>query len=48
MLSEKKREFLHCFRSKRYRFISLNLPQEKSLEVVPFVLIPEQSQSNTP
>ena len=48
MLSENKGEFLHCFRSKRYRYIFLNLPQEKNLEVVPFILIPEQSQSNTP
>ena len=48
MQSEYKGEFQHRFRSKCYRHIFLNLPRKKNLEVIPFTLIPEKRQSNTP
>ena len=41
MLSEYKGEFQNRFRSKCYRFIFLNLPPKKILEIIPFILIPE-------
>ena len=41
MLSEYKGEFQHCFWSKCYGYIFLNLPVNKNLKVIPFILIPE-------
>ena len=41
MLSEYKGEFQHRFRSKRYKYIFLNLPAKKNVEVILFILIPE-------
>ena len=41
MLAEYNGEFQHRFRSKFYRYMFLNLPAKKNLEVVPFVLIPD-------
>ena len=48
MLSEYKGQFQHRFRSKCYRCVFLNLSPKKSLEVIPFILIPELRQSNAP
>ena len=47
-VSECKREFQRRFQSKCYAYIFLNLPRKRSLEIIPFILIPEQRQSNTP
>ena len=44
ILSDYNGEFQHRFRSKCYRFIFLNLPPMKNMEVIPFIFIPEQRQ----
>ena len=36
-----KGEFQHCFWSKCYGYILLNLSPNKNLELIPFILIPE-------
>ena len=48
ILSGYKGEFQHRFRSKCYRYIFLNLPQEKNLEAIPSDVIPELGQPNAP
>ena len=48
ILSQYKSEFKHRFRSKCHRFIFLNLPTKKNMEVIPFIFIPELRQSNVP
>ena len=46
MLSEDKGEYQHRLWSKCCRYIFLNLPPKKNLEIIPFILIPEWRQSN--
>jgi len=41
MLSEYKAEFQRHFRSKFKKYIFLNIPLKKNMEVIPFILIPE-------
>lgn len=40
MLTEYKGESQHRFRSKCDRYVFLNLPPKKNMEVIPFILIP--------